>query len=94
MDIQTFIQEEFIMESYVLLLFFSMLLVALFKELLEKKKQIDDLTKFKLKKIYSFAYAHFFNGNKEETKKQTVNYLKDIYNKKLVNEKYDLIKGA
>lgn len=90
----TFIQEEFILQTFVLIIAGLFLLQIMLCELFQRRKEIDEITKYKLKKIYSVAYKHFFNGNKEETKKQSVKYIKDVYNKKLVNEKYDLIKGV
>ena len=82
-----YIQEEYILQSFVLIGFVSLLLVALITELNEKRKKIDEFTYYKMKKIFKYAYLNVFNGNKE----QTVKYMKEIKRNNLINEKYDLI---
>lgn len=85
-----YIQEEYILQCFVLIGFVSLLLVALITELNEKRKKIDEFTYYKMKKIFKYVYLNVFNGNKE----QTVEFMKEIKRKNLVNEKYDLIKEA
>lgn len=94
MDTATYIQEEFIMQNIVLIIFGIFFLIALVGELFQRKNELDDIAKMKLKKIYQFAYVRLFNGNREETKKNTIAFCKEVHRKRLVNEKYDLIKGA
>lgn len=91
----TFIYEEYILQTIVVIIFTICLLVAVIIELIEENKPIiDDLTKKKLKKIYQFAYELNFNGNKEEAKRKSIAFVKEVHKKKLINEKYDLIKGV
>lgn len=92
MDTTLWIQEEFIMQNYVLLFFGFLLLCALFNELVQniKEKRIDDLTLFKMKKIFKYAYLNVFDRDKEKT----VAYMKEIKRKNLVDEKYKLLKGV
>lgn len=92
MDTTLWIQEEFIMQNLVLLFFGFLLLCALFNELVQniKEKRIDDLTLFKMKKIFKYAYLYVFDRDKEKT----VAYMKKIQKKNLVDEKYKLLKGV
>lgn len=85
-----YLQEEYILQSFVLIGFVSLLLVAFITELNEKRKKIDEFTYYKMKKIFKYVYLNVFNGNKE----QTVKYMKEIKRNNLINEKYDLIKEA
>lgn len=84
-----YISEEFILQNLVLIVFGILFLVCMLGELFQRKEEIDEFTKYKIKKIYKFAYTNFFNRNK----KLAVAYVKDVYKKNLVNEKYDLIRG-
>jgi hypothetical protein len=86
----TYIHEEFILQNIVLITFAILFIVALISELICNQKKIDEFSKFKMKKIFKFAYFNLFNQDKEET----IKYMKEIYRKDLINEKYDLIKGA
>ena len=92
MDTTLWIQEEYIMESYVLLFFGFLFLCAMFGELVQnlKEKKIDDLTLFKMKKIFKYAYLYVFDRDKEKT----VKYMREIQKKNLVDEKYKLLKGV
>ena len=83
-----YIQEEYILQSFVLIGFVSLILVALITELNEKRKKIDEFTYYKMKKIFKYAYLNIF----EMDKQKTVEFMKEIKRKNLVNEKYDLIK--
>lgn len=83
-----YIQEEYILQCFVLIFFVSLLLVALITELNEKRKKIDEFTYYKMKKIFKYVYLNIFEMDKEKT----VAYMKEIKRKNLVNEKYDLIK--
>lgn len=84
-----YISEEFILQNIALIIFSMFILVAMVNEYFNRQKDIDEITKFKLKKLYKFAYTHFFNRNK----KLALQYIKDVHKKNLVNEKYDLIRG-
>ena len=90
----TFIQEEFILQNIVLVIFGIGFIIACINEYIQRKQELDEISQLKLKKIFKFAYKVFDNGNKEETKKKTISFCKEIQRKRLINEKYDLIKGA
>ena len=83
-----YLQEEYILQSFVLIFFVSLLLVALITELNEKRKKIDEFTYYKMKKIFKYVYLNVFDMDKQKT----VEFMKEIKRKNLVNEKYDLIK--
>lgn len=90
----TYILEEFILQNIVLVIFGIGFVIACIGELFQRRDEIDDISKQKLKKIYKSAYNIFWNGNKEETKQKTISFCKEVHRKRLINEKYDLIKGA
>jgi hypothetical protein len=90
----TFIQEEFILQNILLIVFGLGFVVACINELFQRRDEIDEISKQKLKKIYKFTYNIFYNGNKEETKQKTISFCKEVRKRNLINEKYDLIKGA
>ena len=91
----TFIQEEFILQNILLIVFGLGFVIACVSEYIHRKQELDELTQYKLKKIFKFAYNNIFSdGNKEERKQKTISLCKEIQRKRLINEKYDLIKGA
>ena len=83
-----YIHEEYILQSFVLIGFISLLLVALITDLNEKRKKIDEFTYYKMKKIFKYVYFNVFDRDKEKT----VAFMKEIKRNNLINEKYDLIK--
>lgn len=90
----THILEEFILQNILLVFFGIGFICACVNEYTQRKDELDEISKLKLKKIFKFAYNVFWNGNKEETKKKTISFCKEIQKRNLINEKYDLIKGA
>lgn len=92
MDI--YIQEEFILEAFVLLLAGLFFIQISLCELFQRRKELDEFTRRKFKKIGQYAYSHFAQENKQTAKAKTVEFLKEVDKKGLLNQKYDLIKGA
>ena len=90
----TYILEEFILQNILLVFFGIGFVIACIGEYIERKQELDEISQLKLKKIFKFAYNVFWNGNKEETKQKTISFCKEVHRKRLINEKYDLIKGA
>jgi hypothetical protein len=90
----TYILEEFILQNIVLVIFGIGLVIACINEYIQRKQELDEISQLKLKKIFKFAYNVFWNGNKEETKQKTISFCKEVKKRNLINEKYDLIKGA
>lgn len=90
----THIYEEFILQNIVLVIFGIGFVIACIGEYIERKQELDEISQLKLKKIFKFAYNVFWNGNKEETKQKTISFCKEVRRRNLINEKYDLIKGA
>lgn len=96
----TYILEEFILQNIVLVIFGIGFILACIGEYtciceyIQRKDELDEISKLKLKKIFKFTYNIFYNGNKEETKQKTISFCKEVQRKRLINEKYDLIKGA
>lgn len=85
-----FIQEEYIIEAFVIIVFGCVFLAGFIFELIDRRKEIDEFSRFKMKKIFKYVYFNLFDRDKEET----IKYMREIKNKNLINEKYDLIKGA
>jgi hypothetical protein len=91
----TFIQEEVILQNILLIVFGLGFVVACITEYIQRKQELDEISQLKLKKIFKFAYNNiFWNESKEERKQKTISLCKEIQRKRLINEKYDLIKGA
>ena len=90
----THILEEFILQNILLVFFGIGFIVTCINEYVERKQELDEISQLKLKKIFKFAYKVFDNGNKEQTKKKTISFCKEVRRRNLINEKYDLIKGA
>ena len=90
----TYILEEFILQNIVLVVFGIGFILACVNEYIQRKQELDEISKQKLKKIYKFTYDILYNGDKEETKQKTISFCKEVHRKRLINEKYDLIKGA
>ncbi len=92
MDIYT--QEEFILEAFVLLIASLFWIQAMICELFQRRKEINEFTRHKFKKIAQYAYSHFAQENRQTARAKTVDFLKEVDKKGLLNQKYDLIKGA
>lgn len=90
----TYILEEFILQNIVLVIFGIGFILVCINEYIQRKDELDEISQLKLKKIFKFAYNVFWNGNKEETKQKTISFCKEVRRRNLINEKYDLIKGA
>ena len=90
----THILEEFILQNILLVFWGIGFILACINEYIQRKDELDEISKQKLKKIYKFTYNILYNGNKEETKQKTISFCKEVHRKRLINEKYDLIKGA
>ena len=91
----TYILEEFILQNIVLVIFGIGFIIACINEYIQRKQELDEISQLKLKKIFKFAYNNiFWNESKEERKQKTISLCKEIQRKRLINEKYDLIKGA
>lgn len=91
----THILEEFILQNILLVFFGIGFICVCVNEYTQRKDELDEISKQKLKKIFKFAYNNiFWNESKEERKQKTISLCKEIQRKRLINEKYDLIKGA
>ena len=87
--------EEIILQSFVVALWIVGLLIAMICELYNRRKEFDDLTKFKLKKVTLFAFKHFLqNDSKKEAKRKAISFAKEVLKNNELNQKYNLVKGA
>lgn len=87
--------EEFILQSIVIAIWIICIITAMIFELFRRRKEIDDITKIKLKRITLFAFKHFIQKEtKENAKKKAISFAKEVLKNNELNQKYDLIKGA
>ena len=71
-----------------------LLIPFMVRELLQKRKALDEFTRTKLMKVGRFAYDVFEKENKATAKERTAQFMREVYNNGELNNKYDLIKGA
>lgn len=86
--------EEFIYEAIVCFICLMLLIPFMVRELLQKRKVLDEFTRTKLMKVGRFAYDVFEKENKSTAKQRTAQFMREVYNNGELNNKYDLIKGA
>lgn len=87
-------QEEFILETIAVVMFLAFMTPFALRELWQRRQELDELSRLKLKKIGQKAYSIFVIENKSTAKQRTAQYMKEIYESGALNEKYDLLKGA
>lgn len=90
----TFILEDYILQSIILLGFFVFLSPFAILELVQKNKKIDLFTQCKLKKIGIVAYQNFVQENPFTAKQKTAQFMREVYKNGNLNKKYDLIRRA
>ncbi len=90
----TFILEDYILQSIILLVFFVFLSPFAILELVQKNKKIDLFTQCKLKKIGIVAYQNFVQENPFTAKQKTAQFMREVYKNGNLNKKYDLIRRA
>lgn len=86
--------EEFIYEAIVCFIWLMLLIPFMVRELLQKRKALDEFTRTKLIKVGRFAYDNFVKENPKTAKERTAQFMREVYNNGELNNKYDLIKGA
>ena len=86
--------EDFIYEAIVCFIWLMLLIPFMVRELLQKRKALDEFTRTKLIKVGRFAYDVFEKENKATAKQRTAQFMREVYNNGELNNKYDLIKGA
>lgn len=86
--------EDFIYEAIVCVIWLMLLIPFMIRELLQKRKVLDEFTRTKLMKVGRFAYDVFEKENKATAKQRTAQFMREVYNNGELNNKYDLIKGA
>ena len=89
----TFILEDYLLQSIILLGFFLSPFAIL--ELVQKRnKKIDLFTQCKLKKIGIVAYQNFAAQDPFTAKEKTAQFMREVYKNGNLNQKYDLIRRA
>lgn len=88
----TYIQEEFVLQGLTIVAFILFLIPFLIAELSKKKYRMDEFTKYRFKKVMIVAYQNFLSVDKSTAKEKTIDFIKDIDRKNLLNEKYDSIR--
>lgn len=86
--------EDFIYEAIVCFIWLMLLIPFMVRELLQKRKALDEFTRTKLIKVGRFAYDNFVKENPKTAKERTAQFMREVYNNGELNNKYDLIKGA
>lgn len=90
----TYIYEEFLLQTIFLVAAVLFMLPFLIAELAVKKETIDFFTRYRLKKVGRVAYKHFVKQDFTTAKQKTAQYMREVYNKGLLNEKYDIARRA
>lgn len=94
MDTATYIQEEYILEFWVMIPFTIGIIMACIVDLFEKSQmRMDELTYLKCKRIMQFAYQKLFSEDPKTAKDQAVKLTKEFYKNNLINEKYAILRS-
>ena len=83
--------EDFIYEAIVFFIWLMLLIPFMVRELLQKRKALDEFTRTKLMKVGRFAYDRFVKEDKSTAKQRTAQFMREVYNNGELNNKYDLL---
>ena len=83
--------EDFIYEAIVFFIWLMLLIPFMVRELLQKRKALDEFTRTKLMKVGRFAYDNFVKENPKTAKERTAQFMREVYKNGELNNKYDLL---